>query len=82
VVDRRFIGIKPFEEEARERKVVIRWGELRPLIRRILEDKITARQKVPRVCALWSQALFTALSPPYHDFPLARFLLELQEYDE
>ncbi|GHJ85882.1 hypothetical protein NliqN6_2284 [Naganishia liquefaciens] len=55
---------------------------LRPLIRRILEDKITARQTVPRVRALWSQALFTALSPPYHDFPLARFLLERFDPDE
>lgn len=55
---------------------------LRPLIRRILESKITANQTAPRVAALWRHALLAALAPGRSDFPLARFLLDRCTHDE
>lgn len=55
---------------------------LRRVIRQILESKITASQPAARVRALWNQALVTALAPPRHDFPLARWILGRFAADE
>lgn len=55
---------------------------LRPLIRQILESRITANQTAPRVAALWRHALLTALAPGRSDFALARFLLDRCTHDE
>lgn len=48
---------------------------LRPLITSLLLSKTTAGQRVPYIRSLWTQVLLTALSPPYHDFPLALWVL-------
>lgn len=49
---------------------------LRPILRRLLEQRITASQSPAFVCSLWTQVLRTALSSGHADFPLAIWTLD------
>lgn len=48
---------------------------LRPLVRQLLESRVTAGQKRSSVRALWTRVLETSLSAPYYDLPLSLWIL-------
>ncbi|KAJ9094264.1 hypothetical protein QFC21_006090 [Naganishia friedmannii] len=48
---------------------------LRPLVRQLLESRVTAGQKLSSIRSLWTQVLETSLSAPYYDLPLALWIL-------
>ncbi|KAJ9113029.1 hypothetical protein QFC22_006125 [Naganishia vaughanmartiniae] len=48
---------------------------LRPVVKQMLDSRVTAGQKLSAVRAVWTQVLETSLRAPYYDLPLALWIL-------